>query len=106
MRTMLQSLENRQAQSVQAVSETKLEGVVCPSCLVPLAAQSQSLQCLQCLKTYPVKNGIPCFVEIDPNALPFKEEYFEFWFEKEDTHFWHIGRKESIFRFIEPYIKE
>ena len=80
-----------------------LKGLVCPVCRLPLSVVQQSLRCNACSATYPVKQGIPCFAELDPNDAPFKEEYFEFWFERENTHFWHLGRKEAIYRFCEPY---
>ena len=43
---------------------------------------------------------------MDPNAAPFKEEYFEFWFERENTHFWHVGRREAIYSFCKPFLKK
>jgi SAM-dependent methyltransferase len=82
-----------------------LNGLVCPECRGVLTNENSELVCVRCSKKYPVRDGIPCFVELDPNALPFKEEYFEFWFERENTHFWHVGRKEAIYVFTEPYLK-
>ena len=83
-----------------------LEGLVCPECRAGLSVGPAALKCAACPKEYPVRDGIPCFVELDPNALPFREEYFEFWFNRENTHFWHVGRKEAIFAFAEPFLKE
>ncbi len=82
-----------------------LEGLVCPDCKSPLIAKLENFYCSACRKSFPIKNGIPCFVELDPKALPFKEEYFDFWFERENTHFWHVVRREIIYNFMEPFLK-
>ncbi|MBI2095511.1 MAG: class I SAM-dependent methyltransferase [Candidatus Omnitrophica bacterium] len=44
-------------------------------------------------------------MKLDVGALPFKEEYFEFWFKRENSHFWHIARKEIIYQFAEPFLR-
>ncbi len=90
------------AQSEEAV----LKGLICPDCRQPLVKRNDALHCGKCQANFPVNEGIPCFVNLDPNALPFREEYFEFWFNRENSHFWHVGRKETIYRFVEPYLKE
>ena len=81
------------------------EGIVCPECEVWIADQGAVYRCQACRKEYPVKDGIPCFVQLDPQALPFREEYFEFWFKFEQKHFWHIVRREIIYEFTEPFLK-
>jgi len=88
------------------LSDKTLRGLACPECRSALRNDGAVLSCTACPKHYPVKDGIPCFAEMDPNAAPFKEEYFEFWFERENTHFWHLARKEVIYRFCEPYFKK
>ena len=82
----------------------KLAGLVCPSCAAPLSLGLQDLLCSSCSESYPVVDGVPCFVKLDPDALPFKEEYFEFWFKRENAHFWHIVRKEIIYQFARPFL--
>lgn len=83
-----------------------LEGVVCVSCDKPLRANGSALVCDACQAKTPVRDGIPCFYQLDPDAAPFREEYFDFWFKFETTHFWHVGRREIIYRFTEPFLKQ
>lgn len=88
------------------VSEKKLSGLVCPECRSPLSAEEEKLRCASCGRFYPVRQGIACFVDLDPNAAPFKEEYFDFWFKRENVHFWHVARREIIAAFCRPFLKE
>ncbi len=83
-----------------------LDGLVCPDCRTVLGRTGDELACSHCHANYPIEDGIPSFVKLDPNALPFKEEYFNFWFERENTHFWHISRREIIRRFLEPFLRK
>ena len=85
-------------------SVLNLKEVVCPECRSALREEAEALICSGCSRAFAVRNGIPCFVELDSNALPFKEEYFEFWFKRENTHFWHVARREIIASFAAPYL--
>lgn len=93
-------------QKESRLSPKILSGLACPECRSSFSDEGQFLRCTSCGKQYAVKQGIPCFAEMDPNDAPFKEEYFEFWFERENTHFWHIGRREAIYSFCKPFLEK
>lgn len=86
------------------LTEIVLEGLVCISCRQNLFDAGQALRCTGCGKEFPVLEGIPRFVTIDPNEPAFKEDYFDFWF-KQENHFWQIGRRECVYRFVKPYLR-
>ena len=88
------------------MTQKSLSGLICPECRSPLAEGGKGLRCTSCPKEYEIKQGIPCFAEMDPKDAPFKEEYFEFWFERENSHFWHVGRRETIYSFSEPFLSK
>lgn len=81
-----------------------LDGLVCPECRSDVVFDSSVLKCGSCGREYPVRDGIPCFVDIDPNEPAFKEDYFEFWF-RQNKHFWQVGRRETVYQFVEPFLK-
>lgn len=81
------------------------EGLVCPECKENLSRESSSLKCAACSKSYRVREGIPCFVELDPAALPFKQDYLDAWFQRESTHFWNVVRQQIIYRFTAPFLR-
>jgi len=53
--------------------------------------------CQNCLYSYPIVDGIPSFVDQNFEIDSFDPSAFEFLFEMEQKHFWHIGRREIIF---------
>lgn len=68
----------------------------CPKCENGLIKVTERYYCSKCNHSYPVIDGIASFV--DPNAVleSFDSSFFEFLFEMEQKHFWHIGRREII----------
>lgn len=68
----------------------------CPQCKKPLAAIGDTYLCQDCHRSYPVISGIPCLVCREAPPDSFDARAFEFLFEMEQKHFWHIGRREII----------
>lgn len=68
----------------------------CPGCKNTLARMDDTYFCRDCAHSYPIVDGIPSFV--DQNAIidSFDASAFEFLFQMEQKHFWHVGRKEII----------
>jgi len=52
--------------------------------------------CQDCTRSYPIVDGIPSFVDQNATIDSFDASAFEFLFEMEQKHFWHIGRREII----------
>jgi SAM-dependent methyltransferase len=108
---VFKNLKKRACEPVNVAQTIKfdknnLNGLVCPECGHGIDLVSNGLHCSVCDRIYKVQEGVPCFVELDPSALPFREEYFEFWFERENKHFWHIARKEIIGDMIARYLSK
>ena len=57
--------------------------------------------CQNCAHFYPILDGIPMFVDQDMVINSFDAASFEFLFEMEQKHFWHVGRREIILDVIE-----
>ena len=72
----------------------------CPKCKIVLSHKDGSLYCGTCARSYPDIDGIPCFIDRDLPVDSFDGELFEYIYETEQKHFWHIGRKEIIFDLI------
>jgi len=72
------------------------QALYCPQCKKVLEELSNEYYCQDCAYTYPVINNIPSFVAIDMATDSFDATAFEFLFEMEQKHFWHIGRRELI----------
>ena len=72
----------------------------CPECKDTLSRMDDKYLCPNCAHSYPIVDGIPSFV--DQNAIidSFDASAFEFLFQMEQKHFWHIGRREIIFHVL------
>lgn len=72
----------------QRVNVSILPLLACPECRSPLALEAErreadeisagTLQCTACLRTYPIRNGIPRFVEGDAYASSFSLQWQRF----------------------------
>jgi len=83
----------------------------CPRCKNILVGMRDKYSCQNCAHSYPVVDGIPSFVDqnIMVNIDSFDASAFEFLFEMEQRHFWHIGRKEIIYDVLKrntPHLAE
>jgi len=68
----------------------------CPRCKNTLVRMRDRYSCPNCAHFYPIVDDIPSFVDQDMKVNSFDASNFEFLFEMEQKHFWHIGRKEII----------
>ncbi|MCK4266275.1 MAG: class I SAM-dependent methyltransferase, partial [Thermoplasmata archaeon] len=62
-----------------------------------------------CARSFPIIDGIPSFVDQDMVINSFDASSFEFLFEMEQKHFWHVGRKEIIYDVLKrntPHLAE
>ena len=57
--------------------------------------------CPGCARSFPIIDGIPSLVDQRAGADSFDSSAFEFLFEMERKHFWHVGRREIILDVIE-----
>ena len=83
----------------------------CPRCKNTLARISDKYSCPNCAHSYPIADGIPSFVDQNMvvNIDSFDASAFEFLFEMEQSHFWHIGRREIIYDILKrniPHLAE
>jgi len=83
----------------------------CPRCKNTLDKMGDGYFCQHCAELYPVVDGIPSFVDRNMivNMDSFDASAFEFLFEMEQKHFWHIGRKEIIYDVLKrntPHLAE
>jgi len=65
--------------------------------------------CQNCACIYPIDDGIPSFIDPEMVVDSFDASLFEFLFEMEQKHFWHIGRKEILLDVLErniPYLSK
>lgn len=77
-------------------NNTYRQPLYCPKCKDALVAMSDKYFCRRCAHFYPILDGIPMFVDQDMVINSFDVLSFEFLFEMEQKHFWHVGRKEII----------
>jgi SAM-dependent methyltransferase len=68
----------------------------CPACKNPLDQSDSGYVCRGCSKVFPVIDDIPSFVDHREAVEGFDASAFEFLFEMEQKHFWHVGRREII----------
>ena len=83
------------------MSTIKVSGVYppmlcCPNCRNPLEQLDEGYFCRSCARSFPIIDGIPSFVDQYVTAGSFDASAFEFLFEMEQKHFWHVGRREII----------
>lgn len=68
----------------------------CPQCKQALVRKEDTLFCPGCSRKYPIIDGIPSLVDRNTAADSFDAPSFEFLYEVEKRHFWHLGRREII----------
>ena len=74
-----------------------MHGVLyCPHCKGVLERMSDNYSCHNCVRSYPIIDGIPSFVAQNTTIDSFDASAFEFLFKMEQKHFWHVGRREII----------
>jgi SAM-dependent methyltransferase len=61
-----------------------------------MVATTGQYLCRDCLRSYPIVEGIPRLICGDIVGDGFDAHVFEFLFKMEQKHFWHIGRRELI----------
>jgi len=88
------------------LSTIKVSGVYppmlyCPGCRSPLRQLNEGYFCQSCARSFPIIDGIPSFVDQHTAADSFDASAFEFLFQMERKHFWHVGRREIILDVIE-----
>ena len=84
-------------------NNTYRQPLYCPRCKDALVAMSDKYFCQNCAHFYPILDGIPSLVDENTivNMDSFDASAFEFLFEMERKHFWHVGRREIILDVIE-----
>ena len=84
-------------------NNTYRQPLYCPKCKNTLDKMGDRYFCQHCAELYPVVDGIPSFVDENMivNMDSFDASAFEFLFEMERKHFWHVGRREIILDVIE-----
>ena len=88
-------------QGMARLSTIKVSGVYrpmlyCPGCRNPLRQLNEGYFCQSCARSFPIVDGIPSFVDRNVTVDSFEASAFEFLFQMEQKHFWHVGRKEII----------
>ena len=78
----------------------------CPRCKNSLEVAGDKYYCPNCTSSYPIIDGIPSFVDHEVAIDSFDASAFEFLFEMEQKHFWHVGRREMILDVLRRNIPE
>jgi len=68
----------------------------CPACKNSLEQSDNGYVCHGCSKVFPIINGVPSLIADREAVDSFDTSVFEFLFEMEQKHFWHVGRREMI----------
>ena len=61
-------------QGVRMIDQRLLHLLVCPVCKVGVAPQGETLQCPQCSRRYPVRDGIPIMLPEEAAGPPVEPE--------------------------------
>ena len=77
------------------------ERLICPKCRRAIKREDDKYICSNCMRLYPICNDIPSFSSTHSHEDSFNEENFEFLFEMEQHHFWHLGRREIIYDLLQ-----
>jgi len=70
--------------------------LICPKCHQSVNRKSNKYLCNNCMRVYPIYDDILSFTTTSAVEGSFNKENFEFLFEMEQHHFWHVGRREII----------
>lgn len=76
----------------------------CPRCKKALVKMGDKYFCQECASSYPIIDGFPSFVQHNNVIKGFDASAFEFLFQMEQKHFWHIGRKEIILDILKRHV--
>jgi 2-polyprenyl-3-methyl-5-hydroxy-6-metoxy-1,4-benzoquinol methylase len=76
----------------------------CPKCKEALSVGGATYTCPGCARKYSTVDGIPSFIDQNITADSFNAAAFEYLFEMERKHFWHVGRKEIILDVIKKHV--
>lgn len=78
----------------------------CPSCKHILSLMNDTYYCPICDHFYPIIEGIPSFVDQNMTVESFDSSIFQFLFEMEKKHFWHVERKAMILEFLRGHVPD
>lgn len=78
------------------VNNVYRQPLYCPQCKHILQVKTGEYFCEYCNQMYPIVAGIPSFVDQNMTFDSFEASSFEFLFQMEQRHFWHVGRREII----------
>jgi len=68
----------------------------CPKCQGALSVLDDAYLCDKCAVKYPTVDGFPSFIDWHVSRDSFDAGAFKFLYKMEQTHFWHVGKKEII----------
>ena len=80
------------------------KNLICLDCKKSLRLEKDEYVCTNCKSSYPVLDGIPCFVK--NNDAGFDAETYKLLYGMEKKHFWHVGRKEIIYETLKSCLKD
>jgi SAM-dependent methyltransferase len=78
----------------------------CPRCKSILTRTDDKYFCPKCAHNYASDNGILSFIDHDVSPDSFDATAFEFLFNMEQKHFWHIGRKKLILDLVQRNVTD
>jgi len=70
--------------------------VICPKCHQSISKKNDKYHCDKCASVFPIYDDISSFTSTSAEEGSFNKDNFEFLFEMEQRHFWHVGRREII----------
>lgn len=80
--------------------------IVCPECREELKRDAGGFACGRCGRRCPEEGGVTDFTPLSGEVPDeFKEEFFEEFFRREEKHFWHVGRRNVIYRLVRKYLR-
>lgn len=82
------------------------ERLICPNCHRGIKQENDKYVCSDCMCIYPIRNDIPSFSAVYSHEDSFNKENFEFLFEMEQHHFWHLGRREIIYALLQRVYRD
>lgn len=75
--------------------------LICPKCYQSVNRKNNKYICYNYASVYPIYDDIPSFTTTSAEEDGFNKENFEFLFDMEQHHFWHIGRSEIIYALLQ-----
>jgi len=80
--------------------------LICPICHQTISRSDNKYLCGNCASVYPIYDDIPSFTATSAEEDNFNKENFEFLFEMEQNHFWHVGRREIIHALLQQIYRD